>query len=88
MYKRQVEIRWFTELKRGRREVVITWIESDGPPIDKPHEEGFGTRFVKRSLSYELDGQASLDFRAAGLQCELRFPHQPADDVPPPTDLG
>jgi len=83
-----VEIRWFTELKRGRREVVITWIESDGPPIDKPHEEGFGTRFVKRSLSYELDGQASLDFRAAGLQCELRFPHQPADDVPPPTDLG
>jgi hypothetical protein len=55
---------------------VIEWIEIDGPPMKGPIEEGFGTGFVKRSIEYELSGNASLQPGAAGLRWTVSFPVQ------------
>ena len=40
-------------------------------------EPGFGTRFVGRSIEYELQGSAEMEPSAAGIRWKLEFPiHQ------------
>jgi hypothetical protein len=42
--------------------------------VRPPERTGFGTTLIERSIAHELDGYAALDYRPAGLVCELRFP--------------
>ena len=39
-----------------------------------PARSGFGTRLIGRVFSYELQGDAALDFRPEGLRVEAWFP--------------
>lgn len=57
----------------GAKRVKFTWRESDGPAVTPPQEKGFGTTLLERSMRYELDGDAVLDFQETGLVCELQF---------------
>ena len=36
--------------------------------------DGFGLKFIERSVAYELRGQAQLNFRAKGLHVAIRVP--------------
>jgi two-component sensor histidine kinase len=35
---------------------------------------GFGLDLIERSVAYELDGQAVLEYRVEGLSCEITGP--------------
>lgn len=54
--------------------VELSWVERGGPPPNPTVKEGFGTKLIKRSVSYDLDGEAELGFGRDGLNGSLRFP--------------
>jgi PAS domain S-box-containing protein len=58
----------------GEQRVVLAWEERDGPVVAPPEDGGFGTRLIQRVFSYELGGDAALEFRPDGLRLEGRFP--------------
>ena len=66
----KVTIRWSVEGERLR----IGWQESGGPSVAAPTRRGFGSRMIERALAGDLRGTASLDFRPAGLVCEIDAP--------------
>lgn len=78
----QVEVDWTAEEADGRREVHMTWVEGGGPTVGGGTKAGFGTVLIERVTSYDLDGEAVLDFRPGGLRCTLRFPVE-GDPLPP-----
>lgn len=76
-----VDIRW--DVKRDPSTpypsgVQINWVESGGPPVRPPAQEGFGSRLL-RVTAAELDGDLDLDWRPEGLRWRLRFPFHRSD---------
>jgi two-component system CheB/CheR fusion protein len=66
-----------TSMRDGnpRPAVAIVWREKDGPPVERPDHEGFGIDLIERSVGYELDGTAKVEFRREGVRCEIAIPH-------------
>jgi two-component sensor histidine kinase len=54
--------------------LALRWRERGGPPVSPPERRGFGSTFIERSVAYEIDGEARLDFAPEGLVCEISFP--------------
>ena len=67
----QIEIRWELDPDRPHF-ALLTWTESDGPPVSKPNSGGFGTRLLQRAFA-ATDGKVKLHFLTGGLFCEMRF---------------
>jgi two-component system CheB/CheR fusion protein len=70
-----VELSWRIEPDPNPA-VVIEWAEMGGPPIAGPLQDGFGIRFIKRSVEYELGGKADPQLGPTGLRWVLTFPVQ------------
>jgi PAS domain S-box-containing protein len=70
----KVDIRW--EVDRAPREprLVLRWQESDGPAVAPARHRGFGSLLIERSIAYELDGSAEVDYRREGLICTIVAP--------------
>ena len=61
--------------KDGR--LVFVWQEHGGPRIEAPPtRKGFGSRLIEQTLTYELDGDVTLDFASGGLRAVLDLPLQ------------
>lgn len=71
----RLDIRWSVQDggADGPR-VELRWIERGGPPTNPHAKEGFGTKLIRRSVSYDLDGEADLVFARDGLRGILTFP--------------
>ena len=55
-------------------EVVITWTERGGPPVEAPAMlEGFGSKLVHRSMAAQLGGAIAFDWSAEGVVATLRM---------------
>ena len=68
-----VRIGWRAERDEVPR-LRLSWEERGGPPVEPPQRRGFGTRMIERAGSYELDGEARIDFAREGLRAEVVFP--------------
>jgi len=64
-----VKVEWNEE----GREVALSWIEIDGPPVDPPGGQGFGSLLIKRAFSQAFDPHTSFAFQPNGLKFSLRF---------------
>ncbi len=69
-----LRIAWTVDGAGEARSVRLRWIESGGPRVEPPPGKGFGTALIERSMVYELDGTARIDYRPEGVRCELVFP--------------
>ncbi|MBB5753969.1 sensor histidine kinase [Prosthecomicrobium pneumaticum] len=69
----RVDVSWTLDESGGRPMVDLVWRESGGPEVAPPTRAGFGSTLVDRSIRYELDGTADLDFAPTGVVCRLRF---------------
>jgi two-component system CheB/CheR fusion protein len=76
-----LDVNWHREDSGGRPQIRLRWIEACGPPVKVPSRRGFGSELIERSTTYELHGQATLDYREEGLHGELTFPW---DESSPP----
>jgi two-component sensor histidine kinase len=70
----RVKITW--EIDRAAREprLVLRWEESRGPRVAPSKRRGFGSLLIERSIAYELDGSAEIDYREEGLVCTITAP--------------
>ncbi len=50
------------------------WREKGGPPVKPPTRRGFGSTIVERSIPFELDGEAQVNYRLTGLEAEFCIP--------------
>jgi two-component sensor histidine kinase len=70
----RVEVTWLIEDGERGRCLVLNWQESGGPAVSKPIRKGFGSELIARTLGYELEGEAEIDFAAEGLRTTLIMP--------------
>ena len=68
-----VEVHWQV-LAGSQPRLRLEWTERGGPPVKPPARKGFGTRFVERTLAYELDGEATMTFDEDGVRSLLALP--------------
>jgi PAS domain S-box-containing protein len=61
-------VKW---LRAAEGQLALHWIESGGPPTEKPTRRGFGMSVIKQMIRQE--GEIHLDWRAEGLACEIVF---------------
>ena len=52
----------------------IDWKESGGPPVKPPTRRGFGSTIIERSIPFELNGEANVDYRLSGLEASFCIP--------------
>jgi light-regulated signal transduction histidine kinase (bacteriophytochrome) len=67
----RVRISW---ARNAANDLLLKWIESDGPPVSQPRRKGFGTTIIKRSVPYDLGGSAHIEYRESGVEAEFRIP--------------
>lgn len=65
-------VRWSLE-KTG--DLVLTWTEANGPAVSPPTRRGFGSIVVEQSIPFELQGEASIDYRASGINARFMIPY-------------
>ena len=52
----------------------IHWQESDGPIVQKPTREGFGSVLLHRSVPFDLQGSSDIEYRESGLIAKIVIP--------------
>ena len=65
----RVDVRW-TRIADGGFELF--WTESGGPPVSLPVHRGFGTTLLSQVTGRELNGEADVEYRRAGVCVRLR----------------
>jgi len=58
----------------GRSRLVLQWVESGGPLVQRPRSEGYGTRVIGASVERQLDGSALFDWHPEGLRFTMSIP--------------
>ena len=55
-------------------QLVISWIETGGPAVEKPAATGFGMKTILAAVERQLHGHVEFDWRKEGLRCILSIP--------------
>ena len=69
-----VTIDWRVDTQTAPGRFHLSWSEHGGPPVTPPMRRGFGSRMIETGLAGQIDGAVTLDYRPAGLHCELDAP--------------
>jgi two-component sensor histidine kinase len=69
-----VTISW--QIDDGPDEPVLKlrWVEQGGPPVQPPARPGFGSDLIRRSLSAESGGTATIEYPPEGVVCVMETP--------------
>jgi two-component system CheB/CheR fusion protein len=70
----RVAVDWRIDESAEVTRLVLQWREMDGPAIAAPPQPGLGLSLIERSLTHEMNGQATINFAAEGLQAQLVMP--------------
>jgi light-regulated signal transduction histidine kinase (bacteriophytochrome)/CheY-like chemotaxis protein len=75
----EVNLTW---TRNAGGDLLITWQEVGGPPVEKPTRKGFGTTIIDRSVPYDLGGTATIDYDPAGVRAAFCIPHRHVSERP------
>jgi PAS domain S-box-containing protein len=67
----RVQVEW-SAAADGR--LVLRWTDKDGPPVEPPTRQGFGTRVIKQLVEGQLRGEVRFNWQREGLACEIALP--------------
>jgi light-regulated signal transduction histidine kinase (bacteriophytochrome) len=82
----QLAVHWWLDERLGLR---IEWNESGGPEVKPPTRRGFGSIVTERTIPFELQGEARVEYRPEGLYACFQVPRQHVsvgDDKEQPRD--
>lgn len=68
----RVSVSWRGPQPDGR--IYLEWLERDGPPVQPPQHQGFGSLVITELVAQALQGTTKLDFGPAGLHWRLDIP--------------
>lgn len=73
--KGRVDIAWdFERLERAEPRFVISWRESDGPPVEKPSCRGFGSTAIDAMTRMSLSCEPRIEFNRSGFTWRIECP--------------
>ena len=55
-------------------DLLLTWREIGGPPVQAPNRKGFGTTIIEKSIPFELGGSAAIEFKMPGVRASFTIP--------------
>lgn len=58
----------------AERELLLSWHEHGGPPVKAPAHQGFGSTIIRRSIPYDLGGNAEVHYHPDGFHAEFSIP--------------
>jgi PAS domain S-box-containing protein len=64
-----VDVRWRWLTDGG---FELKWTETGGPTVGQPARHGFGSTLLQQVTGRELNGEASIEYRPAGVQVTLK----------------
>ena len=73
----RVEVHW-SLVDGDPRQLCWEWNEHDGPPVELPTREGFGSRLLKRVLTVQTGADVKIDYDPDGLRVTVAIPLQTA----------
>jgi two-component sensor histidine kinase len=66
----RVDIGW----RSDHDSLIVSWTESEGPPVSPPKRRGFGSIVVEAMAERSVDGAVHLDYPPSGLTWSLTCP--------------
>jgi two-component sensor histidine kinase len=69
-----VSVEWDVLEDGDERRLDFRWIERNGPPLEPPTHQGFGTRLLRQVLTMQTNAEVVMDFDRAGLQLRVVLP--------------
>jgi PAS domain S-box-containing protein len=54
--------------------LVLEWVETGGPPVVVPAQQGYGSRAIREAIPHELGGCVDLVFAPEGVRCRIELP--------------
>ena len=80
VYGGKVDVTWTVVIDAKRHSLNIEWVESGGPPVEKPKRQGFGSRLLEYVLPGQIQAKINIDYRPEGLRvhCVVPIPAEPA----------
>lgn len=77
----QVSVGWSVmPVPDGGQRIELTWTEQDGPTIEPPDHDGFGSKLMRSAVERDLQGTFDAAFSPAGLRVEISFNAREAHD--------
>ncbi|TAD77811.1 MAG: GAF domain-containing protein [Sphingomonadales bacterium] len=55
-------------------DLALRWREAGGPPVTAPTRHGFGSTIITRTIPHDLQGEADVRYRLAGVEAEFLVP--------------
>jgi light-regulated signal transduction histidine kinase (bacteriophytochrome)/CheY-like chemotaxis protein len=55
-------------------QLKIDWQEEGGPPVRAPTRRGFGSTVIERSIPFDLNGEANIQYALAGVKAQFTIP--------------
>ena len=68
-----VDVRWLVD---GQGWLQFDWQESGGPVVQAPTRQGFGSTIIRRSIPYDLGGEANVEYLPLGLSAHFAIPER------------
>jgi PAS domain S-box-containing protein len=68
-----VVVRW-RDITEGVRKLCWDWNEHDGPPVELPTLEGFGSKILRRLLTAQTGAEVSIESEPDGLHVFVSLP--------------
>ncbi|MEW6642980.1 MAG: HWE histidine kinase domain-containing protein [Pseudomonadota bacterium] len=67
-----VTLQWAATPDERGTVVSMTWSEAGGPPVERPQQEGFGSRLIA-NLTRQMHGSFETRYPPSGLICHIKF---------------
>jgi light-regulated signal transduction histidine kinase (bacteriophytochrome)/CheY-like chemotaxis protein len=75
----RLDVEW---RRLANHDCELVWTENGGPPVSLPSRAGFGSVLITRSVPYELEGEAKIEYPPEGVRARFVVPskHIHGDD--------
>jgi len=83
----RLDIEW---RRLANNDCELVWTEGGGPPVNLPSRAGFGSVLITRSVPYELEGEAKVEYPPEGVRARFLVPakHIHGDDELTETEIA
>jgi two-component sensor histidine kinase len=72
-----VEVSWAVRDVEDERLLRVEWTERDGPAVQPPSRQGFGSVLLERVLGRQLQGKVNMDYARDGVRATVEAPLRP-----------
>jgi two-component sensor histidine kinase len=70
----RISLSWRKPLDRGAPVFKFSWVERDGPPVERPTRKGFGSGLIEGRLAWDFGGRVEVSYQPTGFICRLTAP--------------